>query len=79
MARSVSLSDEAFSILRREKQPQESDSDVVIRLSRQARMRARDPLSFFRNPPRSDLSPDEYDEVREKMREADRRKLTEDF
>lgn len=75
MARSVSLSDEAFAVLRREKQAHESDSDVVLRLSREARAKARDPMSFFRNPPQAELSPDEYDEMREKMRDADRRKM----
>jgi predicted CopG family antitoxin len=72
MARSVSLSDEAFAALRREKRPHESDSDVVLRLQRAAHARQRDPLSFFRRPPRAEISPAEHEQFIERMDEADR-------
>ncbi len=48
MARSTTLSDEAFRALREEKRPGESDSDVVLRLRREARARRGDPTRFLR-------------------------------
>ena len=74
MARSVSLSDEAFAALRAEKRAGESDSDVVLRLRRTAHRKERDPANFFRNPPKPGWTEAEYDEVREKMRAADIKK-----
>ena len=71
MARSVSLSDEAFAILRREKRTNESDSDVVIRLQREARRKEKDPMLFFRRAPHLEITPEQFEEFREKMRAAD--------
>ncbi len=71
MARSVSLSDEAFAVLRRDKQPGESDSDVVLRLHRTAQRKEKDPMSFFRNPPKPEWTPQEYERVRESSRQLD--------
>lgn len=75
MARSVSLSDEAFAILRREKRAHESDSDVVIRLQKEARRKEKDPLSFLRKTPLPGLPDAEYGAFREKMRSADIAKM----
>lgn len=71
MARSVSLSDEAFAVLRREKQAGESDSDVVIRLHQQAHRKAKDPMAFFRNPPKLTWTEEQYEAVREASRKQD--------
>jgi predicted CopG family antitoxin len=71
MARGVSLSDDAFTVLRSQKRPGESDSDVVLRLAGEARARRKDPMAFFRTPPKPRWSPSEYDEFRRRMREAD--------
>lgn len=71
MARSVSLSDEAFMVLRRDKLEGESDSDVVLRLHRTAHRREKDPMAFFRNPPTADWSPEEYARRREESRKRD--------
>lgn len=56
MARSVSLSDEAFVALREEKREGESDSDVVLRLRREARAKRKDPERFFRGRAKYALS-----------------------
>lgn len=77
MARSVSLSDEAFAALRRDKQEGESDSDVVLRLHRDAHRKAKDPMAFFRNPPKPDWTPEQYEEFGRKMDEADERSFRE--
>lgn len=74
MARSVSLSDEAFRVLRSEKRPGESDSDVLLRLAREARTKRKDPMAFFRNPPKAAWTVEEYDAFREGMRAADVKK-----
>jgi len=74
MARSVSLSDEAFAVLRRDKQEGESDSDVVLRLHRTAHRKEKDPMAFFRNPPKADLTPEQHLEFIDKMRAADKRR-----
>lgn len=79
MARSVSLSDEAFAVLRRSKREGESDSDVVLRLAREASRKEKDPMAFIRNPPKADLTPEEFDEFREKMRAADIKKARDLF
>lgn len=71
MARTISLSDAAFVTLRREKQEGESDSDVVMRLVRMAKRKAKDPMAYLRNPPRTHLTPQQYAEFRERMRQAD--------
>ena len=52
MVKPVSLSDPAFAVLRREKRENESDSDVILRLAREAREGRRDPLSFLSYRPR---------------------------
>ena len=71
MARSVSLSDEAFATLRHDKLEGESDSDVVLRLHASANKKAKDPLAFFRNPPASSWTVKQYDDVRAVSRKLD--------
>lgn len=71
MARSVSLSDEAFHALREEKQPRESDSDVVIRLRNEARTKRKDPFRFLRNKIPFELGPEEHLDFLDRMRKAD--------
>ncbi|MHB8585293.1 MAG: hypothetical protein ACYDDF_05590 [Thermoplasmatota archaeon] len=44
MARSTSLSEKAFETLRREKGPNETDSDVILRLAAEAHARRKDPF-----------------------------------
>lgn len=73
MARTVTLSDEAFTALRAEKQAGESDSDVVLRLRREARAKRKDPWLFFRRKANFAFSEEEDERQRAAMREADRR------
>lgn len=73
MARSTTLSDEAFKALRAEKREGESDSDVILRLRREARARRKDPLRFLRRKPDFAFSEKAYDRILDRMREADRR------
>lgn len=73
MARSTTLSDEAFSALRAEKKEGESDSDVILRLRREARAKRKDPLRFLRRKPSFAFPEKQYDRILERMREADRR------
>lgn len=75
MARSTSLSDHAFRALRSQKQAGESDSDVVLRLVRQATRKEKDPIAFFRNPPEAAWPPHKQEDARQKMREADARRM----
>lgn len=79
MVKPVSLSDPAFEALRSEKQENESDSDVVLRLVREARSARKDPWHFVRTRDKRERrwSPEEHVEILEKMREADRRKMRE--
>lgn len=79
MARSVSLTDEAFRVLRSEKRPGESDSDVLLRLAREARRTRKDPTAFLENPPRRRWSREEYDAFRERMRTADVEKARQEY
>lgn len=72
MVRPVSLSDPAFAALRAEKRPGESDSDVVLRLVRQARAAARDPRKFLKFRPKRALGADEHEAMIHRMDEADR-------
>lgn len=74
MARSVSFSDPAFRALRGEKRAGESDSDVLLRLVREARTKRKDPMAFVRNPPEPAWTPHEYDAFRDRMRHADQEK-----
>lgn len=71
MARSISLSDEAFRTLRDEKREGESDSDVLLRLAREARRKRKDPMAFLDDPPEPEWDWETYQTFREKMREAD--------
>jgi predicted CopG family antitoxin len=48
MVKPVSLSDPAFAALRKEKRPGESDSDVVLRLLREAHAARKDPWHFIK-------------------------------
>lgn len=73
MARSTTLSDDAFRALRREKREGESDSDVVMRLVREARSGRGDPKRFLTSPVRFAFSEDELERFRARMAEADRR------
>lgn len=72
MARTTSLSDEAFAALRAEKREGESDSDVVLRLLREARTGGKDPYHFIESDAELAFPPEEFDRYREKMREADK-------
>ena len=72
MARSTTLSDQAFAALRAEKRPGESDSDVILRLLRMARAQ-KDPMRFLRRKPSFAFGEKEYERMLEKMRKADRR------
>lgn len=73
MVRPVSLSDPAFAALRKEKRATESDSDVVLRLVREARARRKDPRSFLRHPVHPLASWDDVERDAERMRRADTR------
>jgi predicted CopG family antitoxin len=73
MARTTSLSDEAFEALRAEKREGESDSDVVLRLLREARTGGKDPFHFMESDLEMGFSREEFDRFRDKMREADQR------
>jgi predicted CopG family antitoxin len=75
MARSVTLSDEAFLALREEKREGESDSDVVLRLRSEARAKRKDPWLFFRRKATFDITAEEHEEFLEKMRQADIQKM----
>lgn len=76
MVKPVSLSDPAFAALREEKQEGESDSDVVLRLVREARASRKDPWHFVRTRKlrKRAMSHEEHLEFLETMREVDRRK-----
>lgn len=76
MVKPVSLSDPAFEALREEKKENESDSDVVLRLVREARSARKDPFHFARTAPDRErsLSYEEHLEAIERMDEADREK-----
>lgn len=71
VARTISLSEEAFRVLRAQKQSGESDSDVLLRLAREAHKKRKNPLAFFQNPPRPSWSGEEYERVRDRARRAD--------
>ncbi len=60
MVRPVSLSDPAFSSLRKEKREGESDSDVVLRLIHEARGQRKNPEIFLRWRPKRWLTPEEH-------------------
>ncbi len=77
MARAISLSDEAFTALRDEKRAGESDSDVVIRLRREARARRKDPTKFLKGDLRLEWTLDEFLALRETWAEIDRTRLAE--
>lgn len=72
MVRPVSLSDPAFAALRKEKRATESDSDVVLRLLREAKARRKDPRAFLRYRARPLVPWDEHERAVERMRRADR-------
>lgn len=79
MVKPVSLSDPAFEALRSEKRESESDSDVVLRLIREARSGRKDPEHFLRtrgSRERALAIPDHEDALAE-MRDADRERLDE--
>ncbi len=72
MVRPVSLSEPAFAVLRAEKRQGESDSDVVLRLAREARAGRRDPRAFQKYRPRRTISLKKYHEWTRSMDAADR-------
>lgn len=72
MARSTTLSDEAFGLLRSLKRPGESDSDVVLRLAHEARIAKKDPLRFVRRKARFAFSEEEHAQMIQEGDEADR-------
>lgn len=72
MVRPVSLSEPAFAALRAEKRASESDSDVVLRLAREARAGRRDPRSFLKYRPRRPVPFKRYAGWARAMDEADR-------
>lgn len=72
MARSTSLSDEAFAALREEKREGESDSDVVLRLRREARTKRKNALRFLEWKADFVWTDEEWAEIQRKMAEADR-------
>lgn len=74
MVKPVSLSDPAFAALRKEKQENESDSDVVLRLIREARSARKDPYHFLRTRSQRErvLSHEQHLEAIERMDEASR-------
>lgn len=71
MARSVSLSDEAFRVLRSRKGKGESDSDVVIRLAQAATSRVARVEAYLRKPPRHDGDWKRHEQFLDKMRAVD--------
>ena len=74
MVKPVSLSDPAFAALRKEKRPGESDSDVVLRLVREAHGARRDPLSFIDGAPHADMmEPEEHLRFLREMHDVDTR------
>jgi predicted CopG family antitoxin len=77
MARSVSLSDKAFRILRSHKGKNESDSDVVIRLAHEARSRVARLEAYLRNPPRHDGDWERHERFLEEMRKVDIQRMRE--
>lgn len=76
MVKPVSLSDPAFEALRDEKEEGESDSDVVLRLIREARSARKDPYHFVRSRDSREraLSLEEHEAALEEMDRADREK-----
>jgi predicted CopG family antitoxin len=74
MVKPVSLSDPAFEALRSEKQDHESDSDVVLRLVREARAARKDPEHFRRSRAKREraIPVTEHEAALEQMDEADR-------
>lgn len=76
MSRNITLSEEAFKALREEKRAGESDSDVLLRLRRDALAAKKDPLLFLaaRHRPLGG-SWDAAEEALGTMREADRRRM----
>ncbi|HWG92148.1 MAG TPA: antitoxin VapB family protein [Candidatus Thermoplasmatota archaeon] len=72
MVKPVSLSDPAFAALREEKRPGESDSDVVLRLIREAKARRKDPLKWLRHREKPATAWEDHERFLEKMRKADR-------
>ncbi|MEA3200683.1 MAG: putative antitoxin [Thermoplasmata archaeon] len=73
MARTTSFSDEAFRALRHEKGPDESDSDVLLRLLREATMHRKDPRRFLRAKAAPAFPAQSYAKARAAMRRADKR------
>jgi len=75
MTKPVTLSDNAFAALRKEKKEGESDSDVVQRLIKEARGERKDPWHFVRVSKhlKRTISPDEHLRlIRQWRREDDR-------
>lgn len=75
MTKPVTLSEEAFRVLRSLKRDGESDSDVILRLAAEAGKK-KDPTILLR----ARLKPafgswEQYEVLREKMRQADIRKM----
>lgn len=79
MVKPVSLSDPAFAALRQEKQENESDSDVVLRLLREAKAARKDPWHFVRTRKlrKRIMTPEEHLAFIERMREVDREQMRE--
>lgn len=79
MVKPVSLSDPAFEALRSEKRENESDSDVVLRLIREARTARKDPRHFLRTRKsrRRAVPIAEHERALDEMRAADRERARE--
>ncbi len=73
MVKPVSLSDPAFAALRREKQPGESDSDVVLRLIATVETARREPRRFLKFRPTRAASVEAHLENIARMDDADRK------
>lgn len=71
MTKQVALSDEAYAELRREKKPEESFSQAVLRLLRSARLARKDPMAFVGQPRRFTMTMQEHLDMVESDRDRD--------
>lgn len=79
MVKPVSLSDPAFAALREEKRPGESDSDVVLRLIKEAQAARKDPWHFVKASAhrKKAWTAEEHLENVQRMRQIDRERANE--
>jgi len=71
MVKPVSLSDPAFAALRKEKKNGESDSDVVLRLIKEANSKRKDPMAFLRWKAKPRIPWNAYEKILDEMRAAE--------